>query len=253
MVFIYKEKESLVGFDIVLVNKPGALVSVASTAKDRGLDIYYIEIESLTREEYDLFVIYDFSGSRCSPEEFIKDLEEKVGYIKKVVISPDFKNIISPSMFKPMKIGGARSIILSEASIRGLITMIKENLGVDAGNTLLYHIGYGIGQEAFETYIKPLDIHTVEDLEKILVALFRGSRWGDIIEYGVEDNKIILKIVDLWECEVQKGLVDKPASHFVRGIAGGIFKSILNRNVDVKETRCIALGDPYCQFEIHPT
>ena len=251
MVFIYKEKERLVGFDIVLANKPGALESIAFTAKDYGLDIYYIEIESLTKEEYDLFVIYDFSGSRHFPEEFIEDLKKEAEYVKKAVISPDFKNIIFPSMFKPMEMGNARSIIFSEASIRGLITMIKENLGVDPGNALLYHIGYGIGQEVFETYIKPLDIHSVEDLEKLLVALFRGSRWGDIIEYTVEDDKIILKAVNLWECEVQKGFVDKPASHFVRGIAGGLFKSILNRDVVVKETKCIALGDPYCQFEIN--
>ncbi len=252
MVFIYKEKERLVGFDIVLANKPGALESIAFTAKDYRLNIYYIEIESLTKEEYDLFVIYDFSESRHSPEEFIEDLKKGVEYVKKAVISPDFKNIIFPSMFKPMKMGNTRSIIFSEASIRGLITMIKENLGVDPGNALLYHIGYGVGQKVFETHIKPLDIYSIEDLEKLLVALFRGSRWGDIIEYTVEDDKIILKAVNLWECEVQKGLVDKPASHFVRGIAGGLFKSILNREVVVKETKCIALGDPYCQFEIHP-
>ena len=251
MVFIYKNREGLVGFDVVLANKPGALESVAFVAKDYGLDIYYIEIESLTREEYDLFIIYDFSGSKCSPEEFISDLEKEVEYVKKAVISPDFKNIIFPSMFKPMEMGDHRAIIFPEADMKGLITMIKENLGVEPGNALLYHIGYGIGQKTFEMHIKPLDIISIEGLERVLVFLFRGSRWGDIREYSVENDKIILKIVNLWECEIQRGAVDRPASHFVRGILAGLFGDFLGKKIDAKETKCIALGDPYCQFEIN--
>ena len=63
-------------------------------------------------------------------------------------------------------------------------------------------------------------------------------------------DKIIIRHDKLWECEVQKGLVDKPASHLLRGVLAGFFKELLGKRVDVNETKCIALGDPYCQFEI---
>ena len=253
MVYIYKDKESLVGFDIVLVNKAGALESITSIAKDCRINIYYIEIQSLTRDRYDLFVICDFNGSKCSPEEFINELKKKVEYVKEIVISPEFKNIIFPSVYKPMKMGFSRAIAFPEVSMKGLITMIKKNLGVDPGNTLLYYVGYGIGQKAFEMYIKPLDIRGIEDLERFFVILFRGSRWGDVSEFALEDDKIILKLVDLWEFEIQKGTVDKPASHLFRGILAGFFGELIGKKVDVKETKCIALGDPYCQFEISIT
>ena len=65
------------------------------------------------------------------------------------------------------------------------------------------------------------------------------------------DNKIIIRHNKLWECEIQKGLVDKPASYLLRGILTGFFESLLRKKVLVNETRCVAVGDPYCQFEIN--
>ena len=39
-----------------------------------------------------------------------------------------------------------------------------------------------------------------------------------------------------------------PLSHFVRGHLSGFLSGLLNAKVRAVERRCIAAGDPYCEF-----
>jgi len=39
-----------------------------------------------------------------------------------------------------------------------------------------------------------------------------------------------------------------PSCHFTTGFLNGFFSAVKNQHV--RETRCIAMGDPYCEWEI---
>jgi predicted hydrocarbon binding protein len=40
---------------------------------------------------------------------------------------------------------------------------------------------------------------------------------------------------------------DEPSCYFTTGFLNGFFSAVKNQNV--KETKCIAMGDPYCEWE----
>jgi len=40
---------------------------------------------------------------------------------------------------------------------------------------------------------------------------------------------------------------DEPTCYFTTGFLNGLFSAVKNQHV--KETRCIAIGDPYCEWE----
>jgi predicted hydrocarbon binding protein len=42
----------------------------------------------------------------------------------------------------------------------------------------------------------------------------------------------------------------EPQSHYIRGVLDGFFSSLFKVEMEAKETKCIAKGDPYCEFEI---
>lgn len=42
----------------------------------------------------------------------------------------------------------------------------------------------------------------------------------------------------------------KPSCHFTRGLVSGACQHLLGRPTACEETKCVALGDPYCQFEV---
>ena len=245
-----KELEGVVGFEIVLYDVPGVLEKVFSIISDYNLNIYHVETCFRRGEEYGLFIAVDFTGKDVSPEKLIEEFKKKE-FIKDAIVSPRFKNLIYPSKFCPMDLGGIRSIIVAEASMKGIIEGIKEEMGEEVGNAFLYRMGYEIGRKAYKLYAEKLGIKDFDEGIKVLKALARGAGWGDPKELIKKNDKIIVKAEHLWECEMQKGKVDKSASHLIRGIFTGFFKEFLNMNVKVRETKCIALGDPCCQFEIN--
>ena len=251
MVYLFsRDDKELVGFEITLKNVPGALNKITNILREYYLNIDYIETYSKAEDEYTLFIAVDFKDSRTSPREILGRFKDEKEYVKEASIAPHFKNIIYPSKFYPMDIGGMRAILLGLADMKGLVEGIKEELGKKAGESLLYHLGYATGRKLHSIYAAPLKVNEIEEGVILLKALVRGERWGEITDYEIKEDKVIIKLEKLWECEIHKNKTNTPSGNYLKGILTGFFRSLLGREPIVEETKCIAIGDPYCQFEV---
>ncbi len=93
-----------------------------------------------------------------------------------------------------------------------------------------------------------------------------GKRVGErLMEAGMGDNEAVKCILNLFEyCKVGKVSMDEtlrmvqncesfmikaeePICNFTTGFLNGFFSTVKNQHV--KETKCIAMGDPYCEWE----
>jgi predicted hydrocarbon binding protein len=97
-----------------------------------------------------------------------------------------------------------------------------------------------------------------------------GARAGKVLgerlmEAGLKEDEAVKNILHLLDhCKVGKVSMDEtirmiqncesfmikaeePSCHFTTGFLNGFFSSVKNQHV--KETRCIAMGDPYCEWE----
>jgi predicted hydrocarbon binding protein/KaiC/GvpD/RAD55 family RecA-like ATPase len=93
-----------------------------------------------------------------------------------------------------------------------------------------------------------------------------GKMLGErLLESGLREQKAVERVVDLMEhCKVGKitlgetikmqencerfGIkTEQPSCYFTTGFLNGFFSAVKNQHV--KETRCIAIGDPYCEWE----
>jgi len=93
-----------------------------------------------------------------------------------------------------------------------------------------------------------------------------GKEVGErLLEEGIKDDKAIQHALNLLEyCKVGKITIDEtmrianncesfmikaeePSCHFTTGFLNGFFSAVKNQHV--KETKCIAMGDPYCEWE----
>jgi predicted hydrocarbon binding protein len=75
--------------------------------------------------------------------------------------------------------------------------------------------------------------------------------WG-ILEYAEinpEAGEAKIRVYQSYECETGKGS-EKPYGHFIRGILAGFFANIFEKEAKAVETKCIATGDPYCEYVI---
>jgi len=86
-----------------------------------------------------------------------------------------------------------------------------------------------------------------------------------LLDEGITEDQAVKRLIDFMEyCKVGKitlgetiqmkencetfGLdTGEPTCHFTTGFLNGFFSAVKNQHV--KETRCIAMGDPYCEWE----
>jgi predicted hydrocarbon binding protein len=250
MVFLVKYGRELVGFEIELNNVPGALAYISSVPEKFGLNIYYVEILSLSEDKYDFFMGIDFTDSRVLPSMLLDEIKKDKKYVIDAKLAPEFKDIIYTSKFYVRSLDGLRALLFGIANMMGVAKGIKRELGIEAGSNLLYHLGYGVGEETRRIYSDPRSITSVEDGIMLIRVLTRGSGWADLFEYEVSERRIILRFKELWECEIHKDKEERPVGSYMRGILTGYFQKLLKRPITTKETKCIAKGDPYCEFQI---
>jgi predicted hydrocarbon binding protein len=91
---------------------------------------------------------------------------------------------------------------------------------------------------------------TDDGVTKTLETIFEVYGLGKLQIYDLDSTKKIaqIKIPNSTLAEGQKS--DAPMCSITAGILAGIFSFIFNKDVDCIETKCRAMGDEFCKFEI---
>lgn len=120
------------------------------------------------------------------------------------------------------------------------ISMITQGVDMDP---ILHEAGLKVGTALYEK-VKALD------LDNFLgnITRFWQTHSLGTVEVKSQDP-LIIKVQDCFECS---GLpyLGRPACAFDSGILESLFSIYNNETTKVKETKCYALGDKYCSFEI---
>ena len=98
-----------------------------------------------------------------------------------------------------------------------------------------------------------------------------GKQVGErLLEAGLSEDETVKRVIDfLNRCKIGKVTVDEtirmvencessqtkifttkekaPSCYFTTGFLNGFFSAVKNQHV--KETKCIVMGDPYCEWE----
>ena len=196
-------------------------------------------------------IIADFTDIGVSPEKIKKRLERINEVLRVEILNQSAPGLLIDSTHFPLTLLGERVFIMSKGVYKALIKDIRDEWG-SAGEVFLYHIGNKVGEDLVETYSwlfrsQPLN-KAIENLANFSMNF--GFLIPEIVKLDLDRGEVIVRAHASFECELGKG-VNKSYSQFVRGIIAGIMRKIFKvENVFVEETRCVAAGDPYCEFEI---
>ncbi|MDY6964927.1 MAG: V4R domain-containing protein [Halobacteriota archaeon] len=113
-------------------------------------------------------------------------------------------------------------------------------------STVEYNIGKRIGEmivgecrKLFEGYLLKISFEIVEK-----------SGWGKI---NIDDSRKIVRVHNSLVSKYyikHEGISHEAIDDIMRGIIGAIFEAVEERVCKIKETKCIAKGDDYCEFII---
>lgn len=245
------KNRKIYGFVIESKVEKNALKDLSALAYDSGVVVRYIQfsMEEIDKPVLTAITFLDFSGAKVSPEQVLNLIRSQSFVVNAQLIKPDRNGIFYDNYFFPLVIDENQRVVIFRKSIyKALFNGIRKKFG-SAGDAMLYYQGFTIGFEAYDEYIRAAGSEEPEDLIEVAKAVNMTLGWGiiDDVRVDVKRRKARLRIYGSFECELGEGS-EKPYSQFYRGAIAGIFARFFGKDVRVDEVKCIAKGDPYCEF-----
>ena len=138
------------------------------------------------------------------------------------------------------------SVLIEREAIVTLYEASQKMMGFGLAG-LLYRAGKSAGKRGAEALAQRLNLQGEDLLEALRIA-FNTSRWGEAQLHREQQP---------WTLEVHDSLLGqslkskRPVCHPIAGFWAGFLEAALGREVEVKETECMAQGAAACRFEVH--
>jgi hypothetical protein len=153
----------------------------------------------------------------------------------------------------------AHNILLPVRGLLWLMKILKEKIGEEECKKILENLGEFQINQALVRYSKILSIEKMEKYKWIKLGVQEIAKilgYGDFeVEHRLQEKIVIFKSKNqpiAIEYKLMFGKSEKPIDYYLSGIIKGFCISLLNIPLKCIETKCIACGDPYCQFEVFP-
>jgi len=253
-IMIFDKNRKIYGIALECNVEKGVLSKLSEIADKIGAITRFIQVSMAGASEPSVkaIALLDLSDSNTAPEEAL-ELVRKNEFIKEArLIKPMANRFIFDDYFFPLVFGDERAVIFRKNVYEALFTGLREKFG-SAGEAMLYYQGFNVGYALYGNHMS-IACKKTECLIELAKAFCRTLGWA-IIDYEKIDMKkgrAKIQVYQNFECEVGKGS-EKPYSQFFRGVIAGWFQRFFGKPVEIKETKCIAKGDAYCEFLIRTT
>jgi len=247
---MYVKDGKVTGIYVKAYNKPKVLAGISKVLGDLNINILNIVFPARVDigDIASIFIVADLIGSNVKPDVLKDELKKLPDVVDVRIVSPQYPQLLfDPYHFPLVDYMGGRFILVSEPSMEGVVVRLREKFGT-TGLTFLYYEGEAVGDEIARRYIN-LGVKSLKNAIQLLLleSQASGSYVGELVKFS--HDEIVIRLHNLWECWIaRKNGIKEKSSHFERGVIAGLVKAYTKLNVRVYETKCIAVGHPYCEF-----
>lgn len=245
---IIAPNKKLAQFCFTLKNVPGALAKIASEMARWHINILSGHMTALPDEEFGYATFFaDLTDLTVDTGALIEKLRSLDVVEDVYMVEPEIPTMIVDVVHFPLKFLGEDSVIIDLRMVGHMFNRLFEVFETGA-SVILYEMGYRAGKAAADAILKS----GLEGLDafKAIMALSIARGWcvPELIEWDEREPRLVIRLWDNFECKPIAGQRNRPNSHLVRGLIAGILEGLTGKKVKVKETKCIAKGDDYCEF-----
>jgi len=253
-IMIFDKNRKIYGIALECNVEKGVLSKLSEISDKIGAITRFIQVSMAGASEPSVkaIALLDLSDSNTAPEEAL-ELVRKNEFIKEArLIKPMANRFIFDDYFFPLVFGDERAVIFRKEVYKALFTGLREKFG-SAGEAMLYYQGFNVGYALYGNHMS-IACKETECLIELAKAFCRTLGWAiiDHEKIDMKKGRAKIQVYQNFECEVGKGS-EKPYSQFFRGVIAGWFQRFFGKPVEIKETKCIAKGDAYCEFLIRTT
>ncbi len=147
-----------------------------------------------------------------------------------------------------MSTTGARVMLMTKESFQNMLTAMNQMFGTEA-SVIAFKEGAAQGSRyalGLRSIIRGDIRRFIGELAKLYAA--SGVGIAEFVVMNLDDLHFVVRIADSIECQGKEA--EKHNSQWIRGHLSGAASSALDVQMECKETRCVAVGDPFCEFEL---
>ena len=234
-------------------NVPGTLAVIASRMAELGINILSGLVTAEPGKETGTITLFlDLTNTGLTPEELLKE-------IRSLEVVADARETVKK--LGDIAINGTahttlfldkRVIMLGVEDVSTMFNWLDETFRTGA-HAILFNMGEQAGRAAARELNETYGLRGRELVEAFL-ALHAAAGWFDyeVASFDEEALNFVIRLYDNFECAPFAGRKKRPMSHLVRGGLAGLFSGIYGRDFKSTEVKCLAKGDPYCEFVLTP-
>lgn len=254
LIKIYRPGRRICEFKIVLRNVPGAIAQSSELLYRHGINILS-GFQEARDELFNWTFIADLTESEVESKELIEELERLDKVVTVKCSEPKIEHLIIDNLHFPLIAQGERSLIFRSATLNGIMRTIRDIVGRDAGNIIIYQLGVRAGEDKIrhlKEYYKefaPRDILDIALMERCV----KGWCIAEIMSLDEYSYTAEIRAKGLFECvQPSTQRMDRQGSHFFRGYIAGLLTALWDRKISVEEVECMSRGKEACIFKAAP-
>jgi len=242
--------ESLYEICIILKDTPGALAETARVLANACINIktgsiFYLPGSSKLGA-WTSFI--DTSRAKSDLSDIVKELR-KLDAVVDVKLEKPYPAPFEVIHF-PILHGDMRAITMSVEVFKGIWEGFEKILTPSGFEAVLYDVGKRNGISYAKYLSEKYGVKNVELISTVVQAA-KAAGWG-IVEVKIIDFKRFSGTIIVKECfeALARGRKISKVCYWIRGFVAGFISAVFDQPVEAVETRCLAVGDEYCEFEI---
>ena len=147
-----------------------------------------------------------------------------------------------------MSTTGARIMLMTKESFQSMLSAMDEMFGSGASV-----IAFKQGSAQGSRYALGLRAIIHGDIRKFIGELAKlyaatGVGVAEFVVMNLDLPRFVVRVTDSIECQGKES--EKHNSQWIRGHLSGAASVALDVKMECNETKCVSVGDPYCEFEL---
>ncbi|MCD6208986.1 MAG: hypothetical protein J7J67_02220 [Thermoproteales archaeon] len=242
-------------FEITLnpktLKQSGILAQILEIFKNENIPIVQLKVSTVSPgQPIRILIAVDMQGKEKYVEKLVKNIDLTPGVDSVKYSPPIFNGVVVDIWSFPPTFQGQRVIFFRRTLLEGMLKEGWRRMGNEFG-VLLYYAYFHGALETYRNFYSKVS-QSKKDAVRLAEELFRMFGYGILEMRTIKTDEATVRVYDSFECSVFKG-DNRPRGAIIRGLIAGWLAGYWNANYDdiyVKETKCIAKGDPYCEYHI---
>jgi len=238
-------------------NRVGMLKDVSEYLVRQNINIVKTVIpEPATTDKKEVYLVMVIEIDKDMNPKKIANNVKKIDGVKSVDLREPIGSLLFPRLF-PIMVNGERALIIPKKAF-DLMMEARDKYGIawtTVFNQIAREMGRGIYRLLVSFYGEPASDEDYDRLSRVFIYTLEALGLGhvEIVYNNAKEGEVVFRLYDNIECSRYKSPAEKKGDFVGSFIEGFYLELWTPHRVRWNETRCIARGDNFCEFNVSVT